>query len=256
VELTPAGSALLERTRRALAEIDGAVADARREGRPDGGPLALGYGPFGRALAERIAGEITARHERPARLDEEVSQESLRRVTARDLTAALVMETPGAAQQYRVRIDTLRDEPLLAGIAASHPYAGAGAIPVSAFVAERVLLPREPPGQLFNVWLRAVIRSTGFELDRTVETLGAPWDRRLLSVAAGDVAALVGEWGDPPIPGVVVLPFDPPLSFPMDLASAWPPTPATELVVEAACALRDAEGWLTRRPSHTELPED
>jgi hypothetical protein len=36
---------LLERSRRALAEIDGAIADARRASLPEDGVLALGYGP-------------------------------------------------------------------------------------------------------------------------------------------------------------------------------------------------------------------
>src|ERR1700761_5511023 len=42
VELTPAGSLLLERARRALAEIDGALADARHMTRADDGALRLG----------------------------------------------------------------------------------------------------------------------------------------------------------------------------------------------------------------------
>ena len=54
VELTPAGSLLLERARRALAEIDGAVADVRRLTRSDDGVLRLGYGPFSGPAAGRI----------------------------------------------------------------------------------------------------------------------------------------------------------------------------------------------------------
>jgi hypothetical protein len=42
----------------------------------------------------------------------------------------------------------LRDEPLLAALPQSHDYAIADAIPIRAFAAERVLLPREPPGQV------------------------------------------------------------------------------------------------------------
>src|SRR5246500_5828781 len=45
VELTPAGSLLLERSRRALAGIDGAGADARRGSQGDARGLGLGYGP-------------------------------------------------------------------------------------------------------------------------------------------------------------------------------------------------------------------
>ena len=101
------------------------------------------------------------------------------------------METPAAARRYGVRIDTLRDEPLLAALPATHDYANAGAIPIGAFAAERVLLPREPPGGAFNAWLSAVVRAAGFELERTLKTLSAPWDRRMLPVADGEAVSLV-----------------------------------------------------------------
>jgi hypothetical protein len=159
------------------------------------------------------------------------------------LAAAVVMETPAAARRHGVRIDTLRDEPLLAALPESHGYADAAAIPIGAFVAEVVLLPREPPGRLFNAWFRAVIRAAGFELDRTLETLSAPWDRRVLPVANGQaVCPLVGEWAGEAAAGVVAVPFDPALSFPTDLASCWPATDEVTILVEAACRIRDAEG--------------
>ena len=151
----------------------------------------------------------------------------------------------------------LRDEPLLAALPASHDYADRGAIPIGAFAGGRVLLPREPPGRVFNAWLRAVVRAAGFELERTLETLSAPWDRRMLPVAKGEaVSSLVAEWQDESMAGVVAVPFDPPLSFPLDLASCWPPTATVETLVEAACRLRDTEGWLKQRPARAELPGD
>ena len=101
VELTPAGSLLLERSRRALAEIDGAVADVRRS-EPAGRRRArLGYGPFSGAAATRIAEVLRA--ERPdlsLRLEEEVTPDSLRRVGAHELAAAVVMESPAAARRH------------------------------------------------------------------------------------------------------------------------------------------------------------
>jgi DNA-binding transcriptional LysR family regulator len=242
-ELTAAGSVLLERSRKALAEIDGAIADARRTAGLDEGVLGIGYGPFSRPAAMRIAEEVEARGwDFRVRLDEEVTPDSLRRMAARELAAAIVMETPAAARRHGVRIDTLRDEPLLAAIPESSRYAGGPAIPLGAFLAEVVLLPREPTGRVFNAWFRAVIRAGGFELERTLETLSAPWDRRLLPVANGEaVCPIVGEWAGEAAAGVVV-PLDPPLSFPMDFASCWPPTEAVEALVETACRVRDAEG--------------
>jgi DNA-binding transcriptional LysR family regulator len=255
VELTPAGSALLERARRALAEIDAAIDDARRAARPDGGTLAVGHTPFTRLQATRIADELESdRPEIQLRLEEDVTPELLRQIASHELAAAVVMETPAAARRYGVRIDALRDEPLLAALPMTHPYASAEAIPIGVFAAERVLLPREPAGSAFNAWLSAVVRAVGFELEQTVKTLSAPWDRRMLPVADGEAVSLVvGEWLQESIPGVAAVSFDPPLSFPIDLASS--PT-GGDLLVTTARRLRDAEGWLTDRPARTELPGD
>jgi DNA-binding transcriptional LysR family regulator len=258
VELTAAGSLLLERSRRALAEIDGAIADAQKSSLADGGALALGYGPFSLKVARAIGDELALHDgELTIRFDEGVTPEMLRRVARHELAAAVVMESPAAARHHGVRIDTLRDEPLLAALPVSHRYARAEAIPLDAFVAEVVMLPTEPPGQMFNAWFRTVVRAAGFELDRTVKTMSAPWDRRMLPVASGEaVSQFVGEWAAEAATGVAAVPFDPPLSFPMDLASCWPPTEQIEALVEAALRARDAAGWLTQRRPRTELPED
>jgi DNA-binding transcriptional LysR family regulator len=255
VELTPAGSALLERARRALAEIDAAVDDARRAATPTEGVVGFGYTPFTHSLATRIAEELgRKRPELELRLEEDVTPELLRQIASHELAAAVVMQTPAAARRYGVRIDALRDEPLLAALPAAHRYANAEAIPMGAFAAERVLLPREPAGGAFNAWLNAVVRAAGFELEQTMKTLSAPWDRRMLPVADGEaVSVLVGEWVQESIPDVAAVPFDPPLSFPIDLASS--PTDG-DLLVTTARRLRDVEGWLTQRPARSELPSD
>jgi DNA-binding transcriptional LysR family regulator len=257
VELTPAGRVLLERSRRALAEIDGAIVDAQQSAQPDRGALRMGYGPFSGAVMARIAEALGAEHPGLSlRLEEEVSPEALRRVGGHELAAAVVMESPAAARRHGVRIDALRDEPLLAALPESHRWAGEAAIPLDAFVADCVLLPRDPPGQMFNGWLRATIRAQGHELGRTMTTASAPWDRRMLHVAVGEaVSVVVADWVGS-MPHVVSVPFDPPLSFPTDLASTWPPTERVKAVVDAARRLSDAEGWLTVRPARTELPGD
>jgi DNA-binding transcriptional LysR family regulator len=206
-------------------------------------------------VAVRIVAELDAAGSGlSVRFDEEVTPELLRRIASHELAAGVVMASPAAPRYHGVRIDTLRDEPLLAALSASHEYANAAAIPVAAFVAEVVMLPREPVGQMFNSWFRSLIRSVGFEVDRTLETISAPWDRRVLPVANGEaVCPFVAEWAVE-APGVVAVPFDPPLSFPVDFASCWPATEAVEALVEAALRVRDAEGWLTQRSARTELP--
>jgi hypothetical protein len=168
-----------------------------------------------------------------------------------------VLETPAAARRFGVRIDALKDEPLLAAIPESHAHATAGAVPLGVLAAERVLLPREPTGRAFNAWLEAVLRAAGLELRHTLRTLSAPWDRRMLPVAHGEaVSVLVAEWAGGHVPGVVALPFDPPINFPLDLASAGSPGEGAGRLVEAAARIREDEGWLTHRPPRTELPDD
>jgi DNA-binding transcriptional LysR family regulator len=258
VELTPAGSLLLERGRKALAEIDGALADARRLTGSGDGVLRLGYGPFNGTAATRIVDVLRAgRPGLSPRLEQEMTTDSLRRVGAHELAAAVVMESPAAARRHAVRVDTLKDEPLLAALPRSHRYASEASIPIKEFVSEPVLLPREPAGLLFNAWFRSVIRARGLELEHTMASASAPWDRRLPPVADGEaVAVMVADWACEPGSGLVSVPFDPPLNFPTDLVSRWPPTEEVTYLVRSALQLRDAEGWLTERPARTELPED
>ena len=239
VELTPAGSVLLERAQRALEEIDAAVADVRRAAQQHDGVLGVGHMPFSRLQAARIAEGV--RNRRPdlqLQLDEDMTPDLLRRVASHELAAAAVLETPAAARRHGVRVDALRDEPLLAALPAAHRYAHSDAIPVAAFAAECVLLPREPAGRPFNDWLRTLIRAAGFELDRTLETLSAPWDRRMLPVAAGEaVSVLVVDWAQGPILGVAIVPFAPPLSMPIDLAWPRPTTESCWRAPLAVCAM-------------------
>jgi DNA-binding transcriptional LysR family regulator len=244
VELTPAGEVFLEHARRALAEVDLAVERARGAGAPDRRVVAIGHGPLSRAAAARIAEELAP--ELAVRLEEDVTPDLFRRVAAGELAGAAVMETPGAAARHRVRVDALKDEPLLAALPAGHRLAGESAIPLAAFVEECVLLPREPIGRAFNEWLRAVVRAAGFELVRTRETLSAPWDRRMSLVAEGDVVSVVVEdWAEGLGAGVVPVPLDPSLTFPIDLAT--PLTSGGESLARTALRLRDGEGWLTGR---------
>jgi DNA-binding transcriptional LysR family regulator len=258
VELTPAGSLLLERARRALAEIDGAIADVQRSVQLDETVLRLGYGPFSGDVAVRVTEALgTSRPDLSVRLEQEVTPESLRRVGAGELGAAVVLESPSVARRHGVRVDTLRDEPLLAALPKSHRYASEAAIPIGEFVAEPVLVPREPLGEMFNAWLRSVVRAHGFEVEQTVATASAPWDRRLPPVASGEaVAVMVGEWAREPGTELVGVPFDPPLNYPIDLVSRWPATEEVAALVQTALQLRDSQGWLTERSVRTELPPD
>ena len=126
VELTPAGAVLLERGRRALAEVEAAVADARRTVEPaDQDVLGVGYTPFSRSHVERVVEAL--QRESPElrfRFEEDVTPDLLRRVSTLELTAAVVLETPAAPRRHGVRVDALSDEPMLAALPASHSLCG------------------------------------------------------------------------------------------------------------------------------------
>ena len=238
VELTASGSVLLERSRRALAEIDGAVTDVRRAAKTVGDELGIGYGPFSRAAATRIAevvGAMLPDLQRAARRGRHAGLAAEGR--RHELDGAVVMETPMAVRRHGVRVDTLKDEPLLVpcpvpslrrrgGDARRGVRCGAGPAAARAARAAVQLLAAD------------LIRAHGFELERTMATLSAPWDRRMLPIASGEaVSVFVAEWVREPIPGVAAVPFDPPLSFPVDLASAWPPSDAVDALVSTALRL-------------------
>ena len=239
VELTPAGEALLAGARTALAAVGEALAEARRAAGHGDDALVVGHGPLSRAAAGRIAAALAPRAPgRAVRLEEDLSSELVRKVAGRELAAAVVLALPPAARRPGVRTEPLPGEPLLAALPAGHPRAGDAALPAAAFAAERVLLPREPVGAPFNAWLRAALRLAGAELGRTVETLSAPWDHRMLPVAEGGAASvLVADWL--PVAGVAALPFEPPLALPLELAVPDPPVADDALVRAAAAAARD-----------------
>jgi DNA-binding transcriptional LysR family regulator len=58
VELTPAGEALLDRARRALAEVERAVDEARHAAETQKEVSVIGHGPLSRAPAARIAASL------------------------------------------------------------------------------------------------------------------------------------------------------------------------------------------------------
>ena len=249
VELTPAGVTLLEGARSALYAIEVSIQDARRADGRAGEEMSVGHAPLCLGTATRIVEEI-GREQTGIRVrrDEDMTATPLARVAANELDAAVVLSTPAAGRRHRLRVEALRDEPLLAALPAAHPFAGRGRVPLAAFVAERVLLPRAPGGEVFTTWLRSQIRAAGFELERILEAANAGWDRRLIPVAKGEaVAALVAGWPDEPVPGGVTVPPQPRLTLPAAPVTAPPPTAAAAALVRAARARRDAEGWLTTR---------
>jgi LysR substrate binding domain len=95
------------------------VDDARRAAQAGRGVLAIGFGPFSRSLVTRIVEAVAEEHpDLEFRLEEGAAPELVGRVAAHKLAAAAALETPAAARHRGVRMDALRDEPLLAAVPA------------------------------------------------------------------------------------------------------------------------------------------
>ena len=212
VELTPAGSSvLLERARRALAEIEAAVDDARRTAEPDAGVLGVGYTPFTRLQAMRISetGEEAPGATAPARGGRDSGT-----VAADRHPQANGGGDDGDSRGRRVamafastRSETSRCWPRFRRRTTSRTRRR---LPIGVFAAERVSLPREPPdGDFRRVAPAQSSGLPGSSLSARLERrLSAPWDRRMLPVADGEaVSVVVGEWVEEAIEGVVAVPL-------------------------------------------------
>jgi len=130
VELAPAGEALLERAKRILADLDGAVADARRAARGEHGTLAIGFTgsatyallpAVAAAVRERLPGVHLTLHGEmftPAQVEALVEG-----------TIDLAILRPPVARR-ELALEVLRREPLIAVLPARHRLVDAPAVAV------------------------------------------------------------------------------------------------------------------------------
>ena len=260
VELTP-GRGRVARARAAGAGRGGAGRSTTRGARrsPSAGVVAIGYGPFSRSLGDadrRRAGAAAARSS-SCRLEEDVAPElvaagrgarACRRSGARDAgggtaprcarrcaagRAAAGRAAGGAPVRRRGRDSGRRVRGRVRAAAARAARASV----------QRVAACGGPGG-------RVRARADAGDAERSVGSAHAARSR-----AARPSRVFVAEWAQEPIAGVVggavrsaaELP-----DRPRD-AQARRPT-ARNCCSRRRCDLRDAEGWLTRRPARTELP--
>ena len=241
VELTPAGQVLLERGRRALTEVElgdrggapGGAAGSRRARRSATGRSSR---RLARGIAEAVAARRRGRHSRRT-----LRPSSLRRVASHEIAAAAVFRTPSAASRHGIRVDALRDEPLLAALPETNRVGGGRGDP------RRRRSPRSacccPAGPAAAPsttgcarWSRRAASSSSGRWRRT----SAPWDHRMLPVAAGEaVSVIVGRSG-PTLRsrGSSRVPFDPPLLVPDRPGPARGPTGADDARPGGARAAR------------------
>jgi DNA-binding transcriptional LysR family regulator len=182
VELTPAGSALLDGARRTLAEASRSLEAAERAGRGEVDRLRVGYtgsGALG-GLVEIVRAFRSADPLIHLELIEGTTESQLEAVE-RDLVDVALVRGPVAAS--RARAEVLRREPFVAALPHDHRLAARSMIPIAALKDEPwILFPRHIAPPHHDV-LTGICQRAGFEPNVRHES--AEYDTILSLVAAG-----------------------------------------------------------------------
>ncbi len=136
VELSPAGTVLLERAREILAAVDAAVEDARRAARGEYGRLAIGFtGSSTYELLPSLA--VALRRELPGVVLDLRGELLTPAQVARLVDGALdlgLLRPP--VHERDLDVEVLRSEPLIAVLPESHRLAAADAVPLDELASE------------------------------------------------------------------------------------------------------------------------
>jgi DNA-binding transcriptional LysR family regulator len=243
VELTDAGRALLEPARIALRAVEDAFAAARAEGRGVAGELRFGrshgarYGlePLFAALAERHpALRLRFRQDSNASLLADVGDGQL------DVAVIFCARIPAELEH-----DRLKDEPVVAAVAATHALAERRTIPLHALRAETFALDGSGENRDYDDAIVEACRRSGFEPRvRATAEMHDAWPE---VIAAGGCVGLTARSSIHAVNrDLRLLDLDEPLAFPIEVVWRAPPRPAVHAVVATARAVRDEQGWPAR----------
>jgi DNA-binding transcriptional LysR family regulator len=216
VRLTEAGVALLDGARRTLAEAEAAMVSARRAAAGEVGSLRIGYNwsarfdtlpALGQAFkrghpdVELLAEEMRPNHMPPAL-----------RAGAIDVALALYPEVV-AGLSYQ----TVRREPIVAVLSATHPLAREDRLGLEALADEFLLFPRELAPRLHDFYV-GLCRQAGFEPKHSSESSRTRWT---VGTWEASTAALLPESvaGDLPA-GALAVPLAG-LDAALDFQLAW-----------------------------------
>ena len=173
VRLTEAGAALLDGARRTLADAEAAVAAARRTAAGEVGSLRIGYNwsarfgtlpALGQALKRTYPDvELLAEEMRPNRMAGALHAGAI------DVALALYPEVV-ADMAY----ETVRREPIVALLSATHPLANEESIVLEALANEFLMFPRELAPRLHDFYV-GLCRRAGFEPKLSSESARSRW---------------------------------------------------------------------------------
>jgi DNA-binding transcriptional LysR family regulator len=237
VELTDAGRALLEPARSALQAAEDALAAARATGQGVAGELRFGRSHGARYGLEALFATLAERH--PAlrlriRQDSNASLLADVRDGQLDLAVTFCARIPAELEHER-----LKDEPVVAAVAATHPLADRETIALHELRGETFALDASGENRDYDDAIVETCRRSGFEPrtrataemhDAWFEVIGAEGcvgltTRSSIHVVNRDLRLL--DLQEPP-------------AFPIDLVWRAPPRPTVHAVVATARAVRDS----------------
>jgi DNA-binding transcriptional LysR family regulator len=247
VALTEAGRAFAEESRKVLASLDIAVAEAQRAGGA-GSNLQIGFAPYLPIdLAVRF---LDALHEREPGVRPQVRQllasEQIGRLQSGELDLGIF---PSAGSVPKLRTELLvAGEPIAAFLRPDHPLAEKTVLGPDDLAEETLVSVQPAVNPVFGAWLNELER-IGYRF-HGLHTVGSDTRDWILAVAEGAGVALLPS--SAPMLGdvrtiVVRRPLDPPLMMP-DTVVAWRTRPPAQLraltneIYELTHALRATMG--------------
>jgi len=188
VELTPAGTTLLDGARRTLAEVARSIAAAQRAGRGELDMLRVGFTDSAAlgGLPELVRAFRAAHPAIHLELTEGTTESQLDAL-AHDLVDVALVRGPVASGAWQTEI--VRREPFVAALPADHLLVGKGALSLRALRhVPFVLFPRHLAAPFYDVVV-GMCRAAGF--DPTIRYESSEYETILSLVAAGLGVSLV-----------------------------------------------------------------
>jgi DNA-binding transcriptional LysR family regulator len=249
VELTLAGTLLLEKGRKLLSDADDVFSAVREVERSPVGRLDVGVAPTARfGLAAKLFGACATEASGVMLYP----REDATGVLLRDLHAGRLDLVVGfcAPPDDALERDRLRDEPAVLHVDASHPLACRNSVALEDLRDESFIVAGGPDSPGYTATVVELCRTAGFEPN----TVPDPYpDLGLQAIRDGfGVVIYVRTAFAPDLEGSAFVPIDPPITMPFDLL--WRRginNGALDAAVGVARKLRDREDWLATPPART-----
>jgi DNA-binding transcriptional LysR family regulator len=246
IELTEAGRALHEDAVRVLADLEGAIARARRAGEASRPALRIAYTPSAGyealplILAELEVGGLAA----AVRAERLPAPKVLEAVAAGQAEMGLLR---GSEERDGIASEVIREEPLALFVAPGHRLATRGSIGLGELAEETLVVVPAALAPGFREVVLGLIGSREVEPD--LVELAAPESRESLvdhlsrhpgHGFVGPVSMASADWG-----GVIQVPIDDPRAR-LGLTAVWSASDETRAapLLAAARAVSDRQGWL------------